>query len=51
MYFFEYNLDNNNFNQISDEELVTLLSNGLRLPERCSSPEYSWIRELGSKTK
>ena len=45
-YFFEYNSENKNFNKISTEELSTLLSNGLRIPDRCSSKEYLWLSEI-----
>lgn len=45
-YFYEYNLDNKNFNQISIDNLSKMISNGLKFPERCESEEYTWLYEL-----
>ena len=46
MHFFEYNPNTMNFNQITNKELAKQLTSGLRIPDRCSSPEYSWIFDV-----
>lgn len=46
IHFFEYNPNTMNFNQITNKELSKQLTSGLRIPDRCSSPEYSWIFDV-----
>lgn len=41
--FYEYNLENKNYNQITKEEMLSMVSSGLRLPDGCYTKDYSWI--------
>ena len=51
IYFYEYNEDNKNFNQITAADLSNMISNGLRFSDRCVSKEYSWLYELDNIKK